>query len=82
MQQTLQAHEATTAVPSVRTGGMPLFADISPSEIGGRVRKYFETSGFSRWTAIYGQGEIPPIWKVIRDGHQKALDAEIGRAHV
>jgi len=75
MQQTLQAHEATTAVPSVRTGGMPLFADISPSEIGGRVRKYFETSGFSRWTAIYGQGEIPPIWKVIRDGHQKALDA-------
>jgi magnesium protoporphyrin O-methyltransferase len=42
--------------------------------VGSRVRKYFETSGFSRWTAIYGQGDIPPIWKVIRDGHQRAID--------
>ena len=51
----------------------PLFADREPSETGARVRKYFETSGFSRWTAIYGSGDIPPIWKVIRDGHDVAM---------
>jgi magnesium-protoporphyrin O-methyltransferase len=51
-----------------------LFGSVSNSQVGSRVRKYFETSGFSRWTAIYGAGEIPPIWKVIRDGHQRALD--------
>ncbi len=51
-----------------------LFAKREPSETGARVRKYFETSGFSRWTAIYGAGDIPPVWKVIRDGHARALD--------
>jgi magnesium-protoporphyrin O-methyltransferase len=61
----------TTATPS-------LFADREPSETGQRVKKYFETSGFSRWSAIYGSGDIPPIWKVIRDGHQRALDQVIG----
>ena len=50
-----------------------LFATHEPSETGARVRKYFETSGFSRWTAIYGTGDIPPIWKVIRDGHDRAM---------
>ena len=54
---------------------VPLFGEPSTSEVGSRVRKYFETSGFSRWTAIYGSGDIPPIWKVIRDGHQRAIDA-------
>lgn len=58
----------TTAAP-IRA----LFAKQEPSETGSRVRKYFETSGFSRWTAIYGTGDIPPIWKVIRDGHDRAL---------
>ncbi len=58
-----------------------LFGSVSNSQVGSRVRKYFETSGFSRWTAIYGAGEIPPIWKVIRDGHQRALDnvVEVGQ---
>jgi magnesium-protoporphyrin O-methyltransferase len=51
-----------------------LFVETRQSEIGARVRRYFETSGFSRWTAIYGAGDIPPIWKVIRNGHQRALD--------
>ncbi len=51
-----------------------LFGSVSNSRVGRHVRKYFETSGFSRWTAIYGAGEIPPIWKVIRDGHQRSLD--------
>jgi magnesium-protoporphyrin O-methyltransferase len=55
-----------------------LFGSASNSQVGSRVRKYFETSGFSRWTAIYGAGEIPPIWKVIRDGHQRALDHVVG----
>ncbi|GAC1414571.1 MAG: magnesium protoporphyrin IX methyltransferase [Candidatus Velthaea sp.] len=72
--QTAEKQEVRTAVPSARPGGMPLFADVRPSDVGSRVRKYFETSGFSRWTAIYGSGDIPPIWKVIRDGHQRALD--------
>jgi magnesium-protoporphyrin O-methyltransferase len=53
----------------------PLFGEPSTSDVGSHVRKYFETSGFSRWTAIYGSGDIPPIWKVIRDGHQRAIDA-------
>ena len=58
----------------------PLFADRAASDVGSRVRKYFETSGFSRWTAIYGSGDIPPIWKVIRDGHQRAIDAVLSYA--
>ncbi|MBD5654453.1 MAG: methyltransferase domain-containing protein, partial [Candidatus Eremiobacteraeota bacterium] len=54
-----------------------LFAEREASETGHRVRKYFETSGFSRWTAIYGTGDIPPIWKVIRDGHDRALETVV-----
>ena len=54
-----------------------LFAAREPSETGSRVRKYFETSGFSRWTAIYGSGDVPPIWKVIRDGHDRALETVV-----
>jgi len=50
------------------------FEAAPPSSVGERVQRYFETSGFSRWTAIYGTGEIPPIWRVIRDGHQQSLD--------
>lgn len=44
-----------------------------PSETSRRVARYFETSGFSRWTAIYGEGSIPPIWRVIREGHDRAM---------
>lgn len=54
-----------------------LFGEREASETGQRVRKYFETSGFSRWTAIYGSGDIPPIWKVIRDGHDQALETVV-----
>jgi magnesium-protoporphyrin O-methyltransferase len=54
-----------------------LFELRTASPTGERVRTYFETSGFSRWTAIYGSGDIPPIWKVIRDGHKRALDAVV-----
>jgi hypothetical protein len=54
-----------------------LFAKREPSETGARVRKYFETSGFSRWTAIYGAGDIPPIWKVIRDGHARTRHGDV-----
>lgn len=54
-----------------------LFADREQSETGKRVRQYFETSGFSRWSAIYGSGDIPPIWKVIRDGHDQALETVV-----
>ena len=54
-----------------------LFANREQSETGKRVRQYFETSGFSRWSAIYGSGDIPPIWKVIRDGHDKALETVV-----
>ncbi len=54
-----------------------LFAEREQSETAKRVRKYFETSGFSRWSAIYGSGDIPPIWKVIRDGHDQALETVV-----
>jgi magnesium-protoporphyrin O-methyltransferase len=66
-------HSATIPLPDQQR--TPLFGDASTSDVGSHVRKYFETSGFSRWTAIYGSGDIPPIWKVIRDGHQRAIDA-------
>jgi magnesium-protoporphyrin O-methyltransferase len=55
----------------------PLFTAARETATGERVRKYFETSGFSRWSAIYGTGDIPPIWKVIRDGHQRAMEAVV-----
>lgn len=64
---------ATIPLPDHRR--TPLFGEPAHSEVGSRVHKYFETSGFSRWTAIYGSGDIPPIWKIIRDGHQRAIDA-------
>jgi magnesium-protoporphyrin O-methyltransferase len=68
----------TTTNPAVAVPARkPLFGDDNASPIGQKVHKYFETSGFSRWTAIYGAGDIPPIWKVIRDGHQRALDQVI-----
>jgi magnesium-protoporphyrin O-methyltransferase len=50
-----------------------LFDNDAPSETTERVAQYFQTSGFSRWTAIYGEGRIPPIWRVIRDGHDQAM---------
>ncbi len=66
------------AIPADRkTAEGALFSNHTISETGKRVKSYFETSGFSRWTAIYGSGEIPPIWKVIRDGHGKALETVI-----
>jgi magnesium-protoporphyrin O-methyltransferase len=65
---------STTSLPPARER-TPLFGEPTASDVGSRVHKYFETSGFSRWTAIYGSGDIPPIWKVIRDGHQRAIDA-------
>jgi magnesium-protoporphyrin O-methyltransferase len=65
---------ATTATPGTR---VPSFGASTASAVGERVQRYFETSGFSRWTAIYGNGDIPPIWKVIRDGHQRALDTVV-----
>jgi len=54
-----------------------LFNNRAPSAVGARVAQYFQTSGFSRWTAIYGEGGIPPIWKVIRDGHDLAMSRVI-----
>jgi magnesium-protoporphyrin O-methyltransferase len=62
----------TSTAPDTRE--RPHFGEPGSSAVGERVHRYFETSGFSRWTAIYGTGDIPPIWKVIRDGHQRLLD--------
>jgi magnesium-protoporphyrin O-methyltransferase len=70
------AHDLrSSTIPLPDQQRAPLFGAPSTSDVGQHVRKYFETSGFSRWTAIYGSGEIPPIWKVIRDGHQRAIEA-------
>ncbi len=52
---------------------LSLFGQHVQSKTSERVAQYFETSGFSRWTAIYGDGGIPPIWRVIRDGHDLTL---------
>lgn len=51
------------------------FSERELSNTGVRVAKYFATSGFSRWTAIYGDGQLPPIWNSIREGHDLALGA-------
>lgn len=51
----------------------PVFADGERSETIQRVETYFENSGFSRWAAIYGEGRVPPIWRVIREGHDRAI---------
>lgn len=55
-------------------GRTSLFGNHLPTETSRRVASYFETSGFSRWTAIYGDGGIPPIWRVIREGHERAMN--------
>ena len=47
--------------PNTGTFEPALFANRPKSETAKRVSKYFETSGFSRWSAIYGSGDIPPI---------------------
>ncbi len=69
-----QTLDASDTILKERAKPASLFASSAVSEVGKRVHKYFETTGFSRWTSIYGDGDIPPIWKIIRDGHQRALD--------
>lgn len=68
------AFQAGSALESLDHTAPALFAPNEATLTAQRVRKYFETSGFSRWTAIYGSGDIPPIWKIIRDGHQQAIE--------
>jgi magnesium-protoporphyrin O-methyltransferase len=51
----------------------PAFEESEGSETSRRVEAYFKTSGFSRWAAIYGDGGVPPIWRVIREGHGRAV---------
>jgi magnesium-protoporphyrin O-methyltransferase len=49
--------------------------DVSDgSETSRRVESYFKTSGFSRWAAIYGDGGLPPIWRIIREGHDRVIE--------
>jgi magnesium-protoporphyrin O-methyltransferase len=55
-------------------GRTSLFGNEPQSETGRRVAKYFETSGFSRWSAIYGDAPLPHIWNCIREGHSIALE--------
>ncbi len=69
-----QLERVSTTPPS---GLSSLFGSHSPSDTAKKVAEYFESSGFTRWTAIYGQGGIPPIWKIIRDGHDRAVDTVI-----
>jgi magnesium-protoporphyrin O-methyltransferase len=58
-------------------GRTSLFGNDASSETGQRVTKYFETSGFSRWSAIYGDAPLPRIWSWIREGHTVALERVI-----
>jgi magnesium-protoporphyrin O-methyltransferase len=38
-----------------------------------RLRQYFDGIGFERWSAIYGQAELSPIRRSIRQGHAAML---------
>lgn len=38
-----------------------------------RLRQYFDGVGFERWSAIYGQAELSPIRRTIRQGHTTML---------
>jgi magnesium-protoporphyrin O-methyltransferase len=38
-----------------------------------RLRLYFDGIGFERWSAIYGQEQLSPIRRSIRDGHAAML---------
>lgn len=67
----MQQVDFASTVPDLES--ISLFGNHKPSDTSKRVAQYFETSGFSRWSAIYGDGEIPPIWRVIRDGHDVAI---------
>lgn len=42
-------------------------ADLSDHKA--QLRAYFDGIGFDRWVAIYGQAELSPIRRTIRDGH-------------
>lgn len=57
--------------PVVSEKPSALFEAHEQTTTSKNVGKYFETSGFSRWAAIYGDGQIPPIWNVIREGHSR-----------
>ena len=76
MRDPLQHHVDVDGA-SLPPAAAPHFGAEHSSETGTRVKNYFETSGFSRWTAIYGDGIIPPIWRVIREGHERAMDQVI-----
>ncbi len=65
-------HTSTNTVNRAMPDGV-FFEGKALSNVAERVAQYFETSGFSRWTAIYGEGGIPPIWRIIRDGHDLAM---------
>jgi magnesium-protoporphyrin O-methyltransferase len=62
------------AIAAPVLGAASLCGNRQPSTTARRITQYFEESGFSRWAAIYGDGVIPPIWRVIREGHDTALD--------
>lgn len=38
-----------------------------------RLRQYFDGIGFERWSAIYGEAELSPIRRSIREGHGAML---------
>jgi magnesium-protoporphyrin O-methyltransferase len=38
-----------------------------------RLRQYFNGVGFERWSAIYGQADLSPIRRTIRQGHTTML---------
>lgn len=43
-----------------------------------RLRHYFDGIGFERWSAIYGQAELSPIRRSIREGHAAMLELAEG----
>lgn len=38
-----------------------------------QLKNYFDGVGFERWSAIYGEGELSPIRRTVREGHEQML---------
>lgn len=38
-----------------------------------QLKNYFDGIGFDRWSAIYGEGELSPIRRTVREGHELML---------
>jgi magnesium-protoporphyrin O-methyltransferase len=48
-------------------------AQLDSAQHKAQLRRYFDGIGFARWSAIYGDAELSPIRRSIREGHAAML---------